>query len=43
MIYIYIYILAPNTANYYVLDTDYDSYAVVYSCRNKNSEERVGK
>ncbi|XP_072929716.1 uncharacterized protein [Epargyreus clarus] len=30
----------PEPAEYWVLDTDYDTYALVYSCRNLNSEQR---
>ncbi|KPJ13950.1 Apolipoprotein D [Papilio machaon] len=31
---------SSQSANYWILDTDYDSYALVYSCRNINSERR---
>ncbi|KAL4702780.1 hypothetical protein ACJJTC_002320 [Scirpophaga incertulas] len=31
---------APEPANYWILATDYNSYALVYSCRNIDSERR---
>ncbi|XP_041970035.1 uncharacterized protein LOC121726651 [Aricia agestis] len=31
---------APFASEYWILDTDYDNFALVYSCFNVNSEER---
>ncbi|XP_069360734.1 uncharacterized protein [Maniola hyperantus] len=31
---------APEASEYWILDTDYDSYALVYSCRNINDQQR---
>ncbi|XP_063387670.1 uncharacterized protein LOC134673601 [Cydia fagiglandana] len=31
---------APEPVEYWILDTDYDSYALVYSCANLNSDQR---
>ncbi|KAI8424832.1 hypothetical protein MSG28_006760 [Choristoneura fumiferana] len=31
---------APEAVEYWILDTDYDTYALVYSCVNLNSEQR---
>ncbi|CAH2094770.1 unnamed protein product [Euphydryas editha] len=31
---------APEPSDYWVLDTDYTSFALVYSCRNINDEQR---
>ncbi|XP_063628207.1 uncharacterized protein LOC134799701 [Cydia splendana] len=31
---------APEPVEYWILDTDYESYALVYSCVNQNSDQR---
>ncbi|GBP17935.1 Apolipoprotein D [Eumeta japonica] len=31
----------PNVANYYVLETDYTNFALVYSCRNTDTNSRI--
>ncbi|XP_039757924.1 uncharacterized protein LOC120632183 [Pararge aegeria] len=31
---------APTPSEYWILDTDYDSYALVYSCLNINNQQR---
>ncbi|XP_013135715.1 PREDICTED: uncharacterized protein LOC106101136 [Papilio polytes] len=31
---------APQSSEYWILDTDYSNYALVYSCRNINSQQR---
>lgn len=47
-----IYDYTPNTnffftaltveTDYWVLDTDYETYSLVYSCQNINDDERLG-
>ncbi|KPI92172.1 Apolipoprotein D [Papilio xuthus] len=34
---------APAPSEYWILATDYDNYALVYSCRNLNNQQRRGK
>ena len=29
-----------NTSNYWILDTDYDSFSVVYDCNNKGDDDK---
>ena len=31
---IFIHFAAPDTSNYWILDTDYDNYSIVFSCKN---------
>ncbi|CAK1583857.1 unnamed protein product [Parnassius mnemosyne] len=31
---------APQQSDYWILDTDYDNYALVYSCQNINNQQR---
>lgn len=38
----YVLVSAPVASEYWILDTDYDSYALVYSCLNINSQQRRG-
>lgn len=30
----HIILSAPNNSNYWIMDTDYDNYAIIYSCKN---------
>lgn len=43
LMYIVFFISVTTSTDYWVLDTDYDSYALVYTCFNIDLDTRGGK